>query len=67
MLEIMQQNFLLLDMAMFWVERIFYSIFINNPNIPYIPITDKRMTRFILSIKDGVDLVWKAFEDMCGW
>ena len=30
------------------VERLFYSFLLNNPNIPYIPITDKRMTRFIL-------------------
>ena len=30
------------------------------------PITDKRMTRFMISLEDGVKLVWKAFEDMEG-
>ena len=30
------------------------------------PITDKRMTRFMISLKDGVELVWHAFEDMQG-
>jgi UDP-N-acetylglucosamine 4,6-dehydratase (inverting) len=31
-----------------------------------IPITDNRMTRFMISLDEGVKLVWKAFEDMCG-
>jgi len=31
-----------------------------------LPITDKRMTRFMISLEDGVKLVWKAFEDMEG-
>jgi UDP-N-acetylglucosamine 4,6-dehydratase/5-epimerase len=31
-----------------------------------LPITDKRMTRFMISLEEGVELVWKAFEDMCG-
>jgi len=31
-----------------------------------IPITDKRMTRFMISLEEGVDLVWHAFEDMEG-
>ena len=31
-----------------------------------IPITDNRMTRFMISLEEGVDLVWKAFEDMRG-
>ncbi len=29
-------------------------------------ITDKRMTRFMISLEQGVDLVWHAFEDMEG-
>ena len=32
----------------------------------FIPITDERMTRFMISLEDGVDLVWKAFQDMKG-
>jgi UDP-N-acetylglucosamine 4,6-dehydratase len=31
-----------------------------------IPITDPRMTRFMISLEEGVDLVWHAFEDMEG-
>lgn len=31
-----------------------------------IPITDKRMTRFMLTLNDGIDLVWTAFETMQG-
>ena len=31
-----------------------------------LPITDERMTRFMISLEDGVDLVWHAFEDMVG-
>ena len=30
------------------------------------PITDKRMTRFMITLEQGVELVWKAFEDMLG-
>ncbi|MDA8599127.1 UDP-N-acetylglucosamine 4,6-dehydratase (inverting) [Porticoccaceae bacterium] len=31
-----------------------------------IPITDERMTRFMITLEDGVKLVWKAFDDMLG-
>lgn len=31
-----------------------------------LPITDERMTRFMISLQDGVGLVWHAFEDMIG-
>ena len=31
-----------------------------------LPITDKRMTRFMISLEQGVNLVWHAFEDMLG-
>ena len=32
-----------------------------------LPITDKRMTRFMISLEEGVKLIWHAFEDMkCG-
>jgi UDP-N-acetylglucosamine 4,6-dehydratase (inverting) len=31
-----------------------------------LPITDKRMTRFMITLEDGVDLVWTAFDDMEG-
>ena len=31
-----------------------------------LPITDERMTRFMISLKQGVELVWHAFEDMEG-
>lgn len=31
-----------------------------------LPITDDRMTRFMISLEEGVELVWHAFEDMKG-
>jgi UDP-N-acetylglucosamine 4,6-dehydratase len=31
-----------------------------------LPITDPRMTRFMISLEEGVELVWHAFEDMQG-
>ena len=31
-----------------------------------LPITDVRMTRFMITLEQGVDLVWQAFEDMVG-
>ena len=32
----------------------------------FITITDERMTRFMISLEQGVNLVWHAFEDMIG-
>ncbi|PKN42500.1 MAG: UDP-N-acetylglucosamine 4,6-dehydratase (inverting) [Deltaproteobacteria bacterium HGW-Deltaproteobacteria-18] len=31
-----------------------------------LPITDERMTRFMITLEQGVELVWRAFEDMVG-
>ena len=31
-----------------------------------LPITDTRMTRFMISLEEGVELVWHAFQDMVG-
>ncbi|MCC4260203.1 UDP-N-acetylglucosamine 4,6-dehydratase (inverting) [Pseudomonas aestusnigri] len=31
-----------------------------------LPITDERMTRFMISLEEGVELVWHAFQDMEG-
>jgi UDP-N-acetylglucosamine 4,6-dehydratase (inverting) len=31
-----------------------------------LPITDERMTRFMISLEEGVELIWHAFEDMLG-
>jgi UDP-N-acetylglucosamine 4,6-dehydratase (inverting) len=31
-----------------------------------LPITDPRMTRFMVTLEQGVELVWHAFEDMQG-
>jgi UDP-N-acetylglucosamine 4,6-dehydratase (inverting) len=31
-----------------------------------LPITDERMTRFMITLEQGVELVWHAFEDMEG-
>ena len=40
--------------------------FISLKNQDALPITDKRMTRFMISLNQGVELVWHAFEDMIG-
>ena len=29
-----------------------------------LPITDNRMTRFMITLEDGVKLVWEAFDEM---
>ncbi|MEY3788591.1 MAG: hypothetical protein RIQ94_141 [Pseudomonadota bacterium] len=31
-----------------------------------LPITDERMTRFMITLEEGVELVWHAFDDMEG-
>jgi UDP-N-acetylglucosamine 4,6-dehydratase/5-epimerase len=41
--------------------------FINKANkSEAIPITDPRMTRFMITLEEGVQLVWDAFSDMEG-
>jgi len=40
--------------------------FYNMGNNRSIPITDKKMTRFMISLEEGVNLVWHAFKDMIG-
>lgn len=35
-------------------------------NTGRLPITDERMTRFMITLEQGVNLVWHAFEDMVG-
>ena len=41
----------------------FFSSLVNTKKIP---ITEKRMTRFMITLEQGVELIWKAFEDMKG-
>ena len=40
--------------------------FISLKDQGTIPITDERMTRFMISLEQGVNLVWHVFEDMVG-
>ena len=40
--------------------------FLSLKNQKTIPITDERMTRFMISLEHGVNLVWLAFSDMIG-
>lgn len=35
-------------------------------NSGILPITDSRMTRFMITLEKGVELVWQAFDDMQG-
>ena len=40
--------------------------FIRQKSKGFFPITDERMTRFMITLEEGVQLVWDAFEDMIG-
>jgi UDP-N-acetylglucosamine 4,6-dehydratase (inverting) len=40
--------------------------FLSIADTGVLPITDARMTRFMISLEQGVELVWHAFEDMEG-
>ena len=40
--------------------------FISLKDQRELPITDQRMTRFMVSLDQGVELVWHAFKDMIG-
>lgn len=40
--------------------------FLSLTNRGVLPITDVRMTRFMITLEQGVELVWQAFEDMIG-
>jgi UDP-N-acetylglucosamine 4,6-dehydratase (inverting) len=40
--------------------------FVSLANKLSLPITDERMTRFMITLEQGVELVWHAFEDMVG-
>jgi len=40
--------------------------FIDQAKTGELTLTDKRMTRFMISLEQGVELVWYAFQDMEG-
>ena len=40
--------------------------FLTQAGKGVLPITDARMTRFMITLEQGVDLVWHAFDDMVG-
>tara|TARA_B100001248_G_scaffold207026_1_gene161059 strand:+ start:2016 stop:3017 length:1002 start_codon:yes stop_codon:yes gene_type:complete len=40
--------------------------FMSMKNHKELPITDPRMTRFMISVEQGVKLVWRIFQDMMG-
>lgn len=40
--------------------------FLSQVGEDVLPITDTRMTRFMITLEEGVDLVWHAFDDMVG-
>ena len=41
-------------------------LFLKKQGSGSLPITDPRMTRFMISLEQGVELVWHAFGDMIG-
>ena len=40
--------------------------FLSQADNGSLPITDARMTRFMITLEEGIDLVWHAFDDMKG-
>ena len=40
--------------------------FMKQSSTGLLPITDTRMTRFMITLEQGVELVWTAFEEMYG-
>lgn len=40
--------------------------FLSRAQSGMIPITDDRMTRFMITLEQGVELVWHSFDDMQG-
>lgn len=40
--------------------------FMSLAHTGVLPITDSRMTRFMITLEQGVELVWHAFDDMRG-
>lgn len=40
--------------------------FMSLAHTGVLPITDNRMTRFMITLEQGVELVWHAFDDMHG-
>jgi UDP-N-acetylglucosamine 4,6-dehydratase/5-epimerase len=40
--------------------------FLSIADKKILPITDGRMTRFMITLEQGVELVWHSFEDMLG-
>ena len=41
-------------------------LFMSIKESGVLPITDPRMTRFMISLEQGVELVWQAYDDMIG-
>lgn len=41
-------------------------LFLKNSENNIFPITDERMTRFMINLEEGVKMVWHAFIDMLG-
>ena len=40
--------------------------FMSQAKTGVLPITDQKMTRFMITLEQGVELVWHAFDDMKG-
>jgi UDP-N-acetylglucosamine 4,6-dehydratase (inverting) len=40
--------------------------FMSQRDKGVLPITDERMTRFMITLEQGIEAVWKAFDDMRG-
>ena len=48
------------------LPRLGHPFFLSIRDKGVLPVTDDRMTRFMISLEQGVELVWHAFNDMVG-
>ena len=60
------KNFLLFVMAMLWAQMDQLYLLLNKRKEGVLPITDKNMTRFNISLHDGCQMVFDAIEKSWG-
>ena len=53
-------------MEMLWLKWLSYAFFPKNERKGILPITDKKMTRFNISLEDGCQMVFDAIENAWG-
>ena len=59
-------SFAVVRYEMLWDTWIYNTLFLSIKDKGFLPITDTRMTRFMISLEECVKLVWQVFSDMKG-